>query len=303
MRRAVLLTTLFAALAVSVPAAHSGGSIPTAPVCADSYLYFAPGISLSDYRASVLCLVNGARKAQGLPALTRSAPLERVGQQQAATFAATGRASHGRSFADIGRRFSRRGYRPAAFDEAFAVRPPGASPYAFLSEMLSRRRSPCSQILDPRFRDAGIGVSAKRGVVTTLAVELGLRAGARRPSANRGAARSCPHRVPAPVVAGAAVSRVGAAIASDTTVTLQLRCLARATCTFVAKLTLAAADAASPFQPVSIAAKATKAVVFTFDPAAIQAQLAAPQSDVSLLLTLSEPAQYTDTLPVSLSAG
>ncbi len=303
MCRAVLLTTLFAALAVSVPAAHSGSVIPTAPVCADSYLYFAPGISLSDYRASVLCLVNGARKAQGLPALARSAALERVGQQQAAKFAATGRASHGRSVADIGRRFSLRGYRAAAFDEAFAVRPPGASPYAFLSEMLSLRRSPCSQILDPRFRDAGVGVSAKRGVVTTLAIELGLRAGARRPSANRGAARSCPHRVPAPIVTGPAVSRVGAASASDSAVTLQLKCLARATCTFAAKLTLATTGSASPFQSVSIASRATKAVTFSFEPAAIDAQLAMPRPSVSLLLTLSEPAQYTDALSVPLSAG
>ncbi len=167
--------------------------------------------------------------------------------------------------------------------------------------MLRRRGTPCTQILDPRFRDAGIGVSARRGVMTTLAVELGLRAGARAPSKRTKPASSCPHRVPAPVISGAAVTGEGSPVASDTAVTVVLRCLARVACSAAAKLTLPAGAASSPFQAVTIPAKATTPVVFELDPAAIATELAAPRPQASLLLTLSEPAQYTDTLSAPLT--
>jgi uncharacterized protein YkwD len=136
---AAALTVLLALLALTAAApARAGAPITTRPACAHSYLYFLPGASRSDYRDAVLCLINGARKAQHLPALKRSAPLEQAGQAQSDRFATTGSAGHGKTLTEITRRFARKGYRAAAYDEGFSVLDGGASPYAFLAEMTRR---------------------------------------------------------------------------------------------------------------------------------------------------------------------
>jgi uncharacterized protein YkwD len=65
--------------------------------------------SVKDFRAALLCLINDARASQKLPALKRSAELERVAQAESNTFARTGSASHGTSLSDIAARFAKVG--------------------------------------------------------------------------------------------------------------------------------------------------------------------------------------------------
>jgi uncharacterized protein YkwD len=186
----------------------AGAPIAKAPVCANSYLYFLTPAVREDFRAALLCLLNGARKAQGLPALHRAAPLETVGQAQSDKFAATGSGSHGKALSDITKRFAKKGYKAAAYNEGFAVLDAAASPYAFLADMVKRAGVPCSEIFDPRFRDVGIGVSLGGGdAVTTLALELGRKVGTSQPSSNTKAAATCGHRVPAPIAEGPSPSR------------------------------------------------------------------------------------------------
>ena len=112
-------------LALFAEVAEGGGRIGKLGSCANSYEFFAHGTgSVKDFRAALLCLINEARATQKLPALKRSARLERVAQAQSNTFARTGSASHGSSLSDIAARFVKVGYHPAAYDEAFS--PPRA---------------------------------------------------------------------------------------------------------------------------------------------------------------------------------
>ncbi|MCW2984710.1 MAG: hypothetical protein JWR63_2280 [Conexibacter sp.] len=288
----------------SAKAKAAGAPIAKAPVCENSYLYFIPPAARADFRAALLCLLNGARKAQGLPALRRAAPLETVGQSQSDKFAATGSGSHGKSLTDITKRFAKKGYKAAAYNEGFAVLDAGASPYAFLADMVKRAGVPCTEIFDPRFRDIGIGVSAGGGgSVTTLALELGRRVGTSQPSSKTKAAATCGHKVPAPVVEGPVIDGRGDPTSGATSVTASLACVAKAPCVFTAAASLPDAGATSPAQQLTIAAGKTMDVVFPFDAAALTAARSAAQPKVAIALAVSAPAQYADTLTAPLPAA
>jgi uncharacterized protein YkwD len=289
-------------VAVTAPA-QAGSPITTRPACDHSYLYYLPGVSRDDYRAALLCLINGVRKAEHLPALKRSAPLETVGQGQSDKFAATGSGSHGKSLTDITKRFARRGYRAAAYNEGFAVLDGGASPYAFLANMVARAGVPCTELFDPRFRDIGIGVSSGAGgSVTALAMELGRKVGTSQPSANTKAAASCGHKIPAPLITGPVVDGTGTPTATETGVTIQLVCRAKAPCAFSASAELPDARTKSAAQDLTIAAGQTQSVTFTFDASALAAERAARQPAVSIHVAVSAPAEYVDTMTAPLPA-
>src|SRR3954470_2933062 len=123
----IVVTTV--TLSLGVAAAEGGSPITKLRPCSNSYLLFGQTTSKADFRAAVVCLINAARKAEHLPALRRAVPLETVAQRQSDKFASTGSGGHGKTLAEIGRRFERRGYHPAAYDEAFSALDPGASPY------------------------------------------------------------------------------------------------------------------------------------------------------------------------------
>jgi uncharacterized protein YkwD len=287
----------------SAKAKAAGAPIAKAPVCENSYLYFMPPAPRAAFRAALLCLLNGARKAQGLPALRRAGPLETVGQGQSDTFAATGSGSHGTSLTDITRRFAKKGYKAAAYNEGFAVLDAGASPYAFLADMVKRAGVPCTEIFDPRFRDVGIGVSTGGGgSVTTLALEFGRKVRTSQPSANTQAAATCGHKVPAPVASGPVVDGHGDPAAGPASVTATLACVAKAPCAFTATASLPDAKATSPAQQLTIPAGKTLDVVFPFDAAALTAARAAARPKVAIALKVSAPAQYADTLTAPLPA-
>jgi hypothetical protein len=288
----VLVLAPFAAVA------QGGARIRTLATCPNSYEFFARGTgSVTDFRASLLCLINAARKSQHLPALKRSAQLERVAQAQSNTFARTGSASHGNSLSDIAARFVKAGYHPAAYGEGFDVLDEGATPYLFLSSMLSRADAPCSEIFDPHFRDVGIGATVSAAGLDTLALELGLRAGQRPPSQNARPSASCPHKLPAPVVTGKPVIPGGTTpTAAGSTVTLRLHCTARAACILTSTLTLPDAPASADSGTVRIPAGATKAISYTFTAKAIKAELAAPTPTVSLRISVTAPVLYSGTI-------
>jgi hypothetical protein len=292
------VTSVAIVLAMFTAAARGGTRIGKLGTCPNSYEFFAHGTgSVTDFRASLLCLINEARKSEHLPALNRSAQLERVAQAQSNKFARTGSASHGKSLSDIAARFVKVGYHPAAYNEGFDFLDEGATPYLFLSSILGRAGVPCSEILDPRFRDLGIGATVAAAGVDTLALELGLRAGQRQPSANTRPAASCPHKPPAPIVTGMPVVPAGSApAAAGATVSLRLRCAARAACTLTSTLTLPDAGASADSGTITIPAGATKTISYLFTADAVKAELAARDPNVSLRIKVTAPVPYSGTI-------
>ena len=173
----------------------------------------------------------------------------------------------------------------------------GATPYLFLSSILGRAGVPCSEILDPRFRDLGIGATVAGAGVDTLALEFGLRAGQRQPSRNTRAASTCPHKPPAPVVTGMPVVPAGAApTAAGATVSLRLRCAARAPCTLTSTLSLPDAGATADSGTVTIPAGATRTISYTFAGNAVSAEQTSPNPHVSLRIKVTAPVPYSGTI-------
>lgn len=305
MRRLVTLV-IAAALLLPTAAAHAGAPIKKLGTCSDSYLFYSASASKVGFRAAIVCLVNAARKAERLPALKPDARLASVAQSQSDKFARTGSGSHGRTLAEIGKRFERKGYRPAAYNEAFSfVTAPGA-PYLLLAEMMRQKTVPCSEILDPRFRDIGVGVSTDpTGSITTLALEFGLKRGAKQPSNDYSKSLSCPHKVPVPILDGPPIAGAQPIpTAHGDTVSAGLHCTANVDCVLTATLQLAhnGATAATP-GPVTIPAGTAATLTFSFDPAAIQDELAQQAPGIQLTFTTSKPVAYSDVFDGPLHAG
>ena len=194
MRLAAALAVL-SCLLISASATQAGKPISKLATCPGSDVAYAPE-TIAQFRSSLLCLINAARKSQHLPALKRNSKLESVAQAQS-----KGNGGHGKTLAEIGKRFERKGYKPAAYNEAFSFldMPAVPTPYAFLRSMMATKSVPCTEVLDPRFRDIGVDASLNdSGLFTTVALEFGLKRGAKQPSTDYSKALSCPHKVPAP---------------------------------------------------------------------------------------------------------
>lgn len=296
-----------AALLVLVPAADAGSPIKKLPACEHAYLFpFSNATPKADFRDGMLCLINAVRKSQHLPALRRDAKLESVAQAQSDKFAKTGSASHGKTLADIGKRMAKKGYKPAAYNEAFSLVNAPGSPYGLLVASMRAKSVPCSEILDPRFRDVGVGFSLDpTGSFTTLALEFGLKRGAKQPSNDYSKALSCPHTVPAPLLAEAPIDGADPLpTASGDTVRAGLRCIGKLDCEVSAELTLDSAKATCELPaPVTIPAGQSMTLSFTFDPAAIQSELSSSAPAAQLHFTVAKPSQYSDTLNGPLQAG
>jgi uncharacterized protein YkwD len=196
-----LAASALAAIALAVFAATAWGGAPITrlPDCANDHVVLGSGEAAEvQFRTSMLCLINGARADEHLPALKRSGELETVATNQSEKFARTGVGSHGPSLSDIGKRDAAAGYHTAAYNEAFDFTS-GGTPFAFLVSSVGTRSVPCTEVFDPRFRDVGIDstevVRDGQTIGYTLAIEFGLRAGQRQPSTNTSAQSSCPHSV------------------------------------------------------------------------------------------------------------
>jgi hypothetical protein len=291
--------------------ALGGSRIHSLSTCPNSYVVLGPSVaSERQFQATMLCLVNAVRTAEKLPALKLSKPLDEVATAQSDKFARTGSGSHGSSITDIAKRFEAKGYRPAAYDEGFDDLPTGATPYWFVSHMLSQRHLPCTQILDPRFRDFGV---ASTGVVSkvsplpfifTLAMEFGLRAGQHQPSSNTRVAGTCPHNLPAPVVTGLPVKFSSTPAPSASTVGIALKCEAKVPCTLTATMTLpdAKASATTP-SPVTIPAHKSLTLSFTFTPAQVQQELKGHLPIATLVEHNTAPLGYENKISEALPAA
>jgi hypothetical protein len=291
--------------------AFGGSRIHALSSCPNSYVMLGPSAaSEKQFQATMLCLVNAVRRAEKLPALKLSKPLDQVATAQSDKFARTGGASHGSSITDIAKRFEAKGYRPAAYDEGFDDLPTGATPYWFVSHMLSRRGLPCTQIFDPRFRDFGV---ASTGVVNnispvpfifTLAMEFGLRAGQHQPSSNTHVAGTCPHNIPAPVVTGLPVKFASTPAPSGGTVGIRLSCDAKVPCTLTATMTLpgAKASATTP-SPVTIPAHKSLTISFTFTPAQVEQERSSNLPIATLVEHNTAPLGYANTISEVLPAA
>src|SRR4051794_11795525 len=138
--RLVPILAVACALLLIVPAAESGAPIKKVATCDGALNQYAPQ-TRTQFRAAVLCLVNSVRKSQHLPALKRDTKLESVAQSQSKTSG-----GHGKTLAEIGVRFKKKGYKPAAYNEAFSFidAPELPTPYGFLMSMMSKKTVPCS---------------------------------------------------------------------------------------------------------------------------------------------------------------
>lgn len=309
MARAVAVLAVSLGVLLGAGSAFGGSSIHPAPACPNAYVVVVPGAAAQkQFQATMLCLVNAVRKAEKLPALKLANPLDEVARAQADKFARTGTASHGSSITDIAKRFVAKGYHPAAYDEGFDYLPTGATPYWFISDILSRRGLPCTQVLDPRFRDFGVasggGVTKDDPVpfIATLAMEFGLRAGQRQPSANTRPAGSCPHNIPAPVVKGLPVQGISSPAPSGGTLGITLKCAAKVPCTLTATMTLPHVKAtATTSGPVTIPAGRSQLITFTFTPDQVrqEEQSANPLADVAEHITapVTYDAKTSEFLP------
>jgi uncharacterized protein YkwD len=302
MRRAILLTSV-AVFAIAAVPAHGGSSVSASklPTCKNSYLLFGTGTSRTAWRTAFLCLLNGVRKAEHLPALKESGLLDGIGQLQSDKFERTGSASHGKSLTEIGQRMSRRGYHPAAYNEAFGVVDQNPSPYGALYAMVKAHGVPCEQLFDPRFRDVGIGVSAGDFVGTT-ALEFGLRAGSKQPSTNTGPMSTCGHRIPTPLVSGAELQPRHGPVVSDTTISISVRCTARVTCKFTGTVKLSH-NGASVRQELTIAAGKEPKLTFTFDADSLSDELKNKRPSIRFSVDVTAPAQYKDHFDAPIEAG
>jgi uncharacterized protein YkwD len=293
MRLAAALV-ITAALGLAASPALGGARINKLVPCANAYAYFTSPDAKSNFRDGVLCLINAIRKSQHLPALKRDARLESVAQVQATKFARTGHGSHGKTLAEIGKRFDKKGYHPAAYDEAFMFGAP--DPYTELADAMGSRLQ-CSQILDPRFRDVGIGVD--RNLLTTVAVEFGLKRGAKQPSTDYKRAASCPHALPKPVYKDPPVQFHGDPQSDGSTVKLPLACEGPADCVItkvVATLVHVNKSVTLPDQTLA-AGNVTTIEASEFAPADVQAEMAGdwfPRVIVSFSVT--KPMVYKDVL-------
>lgn len=192
-RFAVLFSALaFAAVAiVPSPAAarrhvrRAAGSCPYARTPAN-------GAPVSGLRAAVVCLVNRARAAHGLPSLHASRRLDRSAQGWTNAMVEGNFFSHGSNFAA---RISAVGFNWASAGENIATG------YSSPSEVVNgwmASTGHCQNILNPSFRDLGTGVrwSGLRGYGTgpgTWTEDFALPMGQHGMSGNYGPMHRCPY--------------------------------------------------------------------------------------------------------------
>jgi uncharacterized protein YkwD len=145
-------------------------------------------------RSAVLCLVNRERTARRLPTLAASGQLNRAAQGWTDTMVRSGRFTHGAGEA-FAKRISATGYTWRAAGENIATGYP--TPRAVVAGWMASTDH-CHNILDPTFRDIGIGESDSpvRGFASgpaTWTQDFGLRMGQSAPSHNRRPMNGCPY--------------------------------------------------------------------------------------------------------------
>lgn len=297
MRTLALTVTLLLALA---PAARAGKPIKPRPQCPDMYIGYTKA-DAGKYRAALLCLMSAVRRDQKLNALEDNAKLRRAGQRWANHLGKTGETTHGKSVAEIPKRIAKAGYRASAVNEGLGIGSADSTPYDLAASMMTDFA--CTEILDPRFRDAGVGVNLGRikgfGRGIHVVVEFGLKRHAKPPRSNRRPADSCGHRLPR-----AQSSPVGPAgslpEAHETDVTVTVQCLAKRACTFDATLKLAHQGDKANLHVDRLGPGKTTELKFPFAAQSIDDEQADQHPGVDLRLVSTKPYAFTDTFSAGL---
>jgi uncharacterized protein YkwD len=141
-------------------------------------------LTLHEMRTSVLCLINRARAHYGLHSLAYNADLRTSASAHSVSMVVHGYFAHEGPGGSVDGRISRAGYRSSAGDftvgeDIAAGGGRSGSPWAIFEDWM---HSPPhrANILDPSFRDAGVGVARGYpfggvGVAATYTVDLGAR--------------------------------------------------------------------------------------------------------------------------------
>ena len=142
-------------------------------------------------RAAVVCLINKARAAHGLPRLRSSRKLNHAAQNWTEAMLASGTFSEG----DPGARVSAVGFNWSTVGENIATgfQTPRQAVSAWMAS-----QGHCENILDPVYTYVGTGVDPRpvRGFASgsaTWTQDFGLPMGGRGPSSNWGPASHCPY--------------------------------------------------------------------------------------------------------------
>lgn len=136
----------------------------TAPFLALSLLLLTPWLAVAqgDLRSELLRRINEERREAGVPPLRLSEPLTRVAQAQAEEI---GRRNSSRLEAGspevIHERMKRAGYEAHAWTESVAATPGGVD--AVIRNWKRGDSQTFRRLLDPQYRDLGIGLSRVRG--------------------------------------------------------------------------------------------------------------------------------------------
>lgn len=148
--------------------------------------------TIRELRAAVLCLMNAARNAHGLPSIRDSRRLNSSAQHWANTMVASGGLSHG---SDLGARISAVGFSWSNIGETIGsgFRTPREIVNAWLASPVH-----CPIMLSPSYADVGIGVNrhAVAGFAShgaTWDADYALPMSHRAPSGNWGPANGCPY--------------------------------------------------------------------------------------------------------------
>jgi uncharacterized protein YkwD len=143
-------------------------------------------------RAAMVCLINQQRNARGLPSLRDSSQLNGSAQGWSQTMVATGNFDHGANFTA---RISGTGYDWQLVGENIATGYP--TPQSVVDAWMTSQDH-CRNILDPSFRDLGIGVTDAPIVsldtdASTWTADFGLLMSQSAPSRNGGPQNGCPY--------------------------------------------------------------------------------------------------------------
>ena len=298
-----LVVALLALTVLAPPAAQAGKRISKQPHCADQTIAYSKK-NAARYRAAVLCLMSFVRDNQGMNKLKQNGSLQKAGQKWADVLGQTGEATHGKSVAEIPKRIAKAGYKAQAVNEGLGLGAPTDSPYALVDNMMTGYA--CTEILDPRFRDAGVGVNLGKlkgfGRGIHVVVEFGLKVGAKQPSHKTGPAKTCSHALPVLKVKtspAAPLTFVPPKVNADSIV-IAIGCSAKTACTFDATVKLAHQGATSTQHVDALKPNGYKEVTFPFDPAAIKAERQNKHPGIDLIIHSTAPYDFTDTYPAGV---
>jgi uncharacterized protein YkwD len=180
MLRSTATACAIAALALCGPGTAGASANSSSTTCAGAYVVAKDAASQARAKAALLCLVNRERAARGIGAMRASAQLATAASGHSADMIASKYFSHTGSSGDsVYQRVSRAGYAWTAVGEALTWGAGKRSMPARLVAMFLGSAEHRSILLDPTYRDLGIGLALgapvrnARGAASTLTLDFG----------------------------------------------------------------------------------------------------------------------------------